>query len=282
MRKTLGRENPIVTRSRTALIGGVDELLTRRTAAEISVTDVVEAAGMSRPTFYQHFTDLGSAFAAAGLARLTTMFSQIDPSGPDELADSFADVVRRMEPDAQFYSRVQDSPGGAAFQAGTVELTAAWLRGLPALSTLPADDDQPNRRRGAHAESTRAGEREGRQAVPELDPVDMHSGHRHRSVPGEQPQGADRDRVVGGDLVLGPADRQPGLGPTHQQPRPGQRERHHPKVDERCCSFGELVGRGHLPPSPDVASESMILRCPITKAISIGTVAIAEAAITRP
>ncbi len=141
MRKTLGRENPIVTRSRTALIGGVDELLTRRTAAEISVTDVVEAAGMSRPTFYQHFTDLGSAFAAAGLARLTTMFSQIDPSGPDELADSFADVVQRMEPDAQFYSRVQDSPGGTAFQAGTVELTAAWLRGLPALSTLPADDD---------------------------------------------------------------------------------------------------------------------------------------------
>ena len=141
MSKTQVRENPIFTRSRAALIGGVDELLTQLPAAEISVTDVVAAAGMSRPTFYQHFTDLGSAFAAAGLARLTAMFAEIDPVAPGELAEKFAEVVGRMEQHAKFYSRVQDSQGGAAFHAGAVALTAAWLRQVPALSGLPADDD---------------------------------------------------------------------------------------------------------------------------------------------
>src|SRR5215217_4454150 len=51
-------------RSRQALIAAMTQLLDERDLAEISITDLVQRASVSRPTFYQHFADLN------GLARL--------------------------------------------------------------------------------------------------------------------------------------------------------------------------------------------------------------------
>lgn len=141
MCKTLMRENPIVVRSRSALIAVADGLLDQRSAAEISIKDVVEAAGMSRPTFYQHFTDLGSLFSAAGLTRLKAMFSDIDLTDSSKLTDTLRAIMKYMEEDAQFYSRVHQSSGGAAFNAGAIDLTATWLRQLPSLSSLDDEND---------------------------------------------------------------------------------------------------------------------------------------------
>lgn len=154
MRKTRP-ENPIVTRSRAALTGAATRLLEGRAASAISVKDVVEEAGMSRPTFYQHFPDLGSLFAAAGLARLEETFAGIGSIGgigsfggieapggsEDALAGVFGVVIERMAEHATFYARIHESQGGAAFHAGVVAATAAWLRQEPLLRNL-ADRDE--------------------------------------------------------------------------------------------------------------------------------------------
>ncbi|MBT0773689.1 TetR/AcrR family transcriptional regulator [Kineosporia sp. J2-2] len=141
------RENPIVTRSRAALIAAATALLDERGAAEISVKDVVETAGMSRPTFYQHFPDLGAVFAAAGLARLEQTLGDLEqptqaPSGLEHaFAPTVAAVAGRMKQHAVFFHRVHAGPGYAAYHAGVVAFTAARLRSEPLLQPWAEQDD---------------------------------------------------------------------------------------------------------------------------------------------
>lgn len=129
------KENPIVTRSREALTIAAQELLEQRSAADISITEIVEAAGLSRPTFYQHFSDLGSLFAAAGLGRLEALFAALSPIHAHTRADaeegiraSVRHTLATMSDEATFYSRVHESVGGSRFSAGAVAITVAWLR----------------------------------------------------------------------------------------------------------------------------------------------------------
>lgn len=123
MQPAFRRENPIAARSRATLIAAADALLSRLPAAEISVKTVVDTASMSRPTFYQHFTDLGSLFAAAGSARLAQVFAAI----AEDSEDYIAELIAAIEDDAQFYWHIYDGPSGMEFHAHAVKLTAGWL-----------------------------------------------------------------------------------------------------------------------------------------------------------
>nr|WP_269328960.1 TetR/AcrR family transcriptional regulator [Kineosporia babensis] len=122
-------------------------LLDERSAAQISIKDVVEAAGMSRPTFYQHFADLGAVFAAAGLARLEESFADLEPpsQAPEGLQNAFAPVlaliVERMQRHAVFFHRVHASSGGAAYHAQVVTFTAQRLRREPLLQAWSDRDE---------------------------------------------------------------------------------------------------------------------------------------------
>lgn len=141
MRKVSSRENPIAARSRLALISAADRLLEQRPAPEISIKDIVSAAGMSRPTFYQHFDGLGDLFAAAGLARLEAMFAaETSAAPPLNLTDRFLSLVTNMEASHQFLYHVYKSPGSAGFHKGAVRLTANWLRQFPELAAIPQED----------------------------------------------------------------------------------------------------------------------------------------------
>ncbi|MCE0537852.1 TetR/AcrR family transcriptional regulator [Kineosporia rhizophila] len=146
MRK-IRRENPLAVRSRTALVEAATGLLDERKAAEISIKDVVEAAGVSRPTFYQHFPDLGAVFAAAGLMRLEQSFADLEPpsQAPDGLQSAFAPVLAviadRMREHAVFYHRVHASPGGPAYHAQVVAFSAQRLRREPLLQPWAGRDE---------------------------------------------------------------------------------------------------------------------------------------------
>lgn len=124
------RENPIVTRSRAALIGAAKELLATKPAASISITDVVTAAGMSRPTFYQHFEGLGSLFATAALVQLEAMFTAEVTNPRGDISDQIATIVQAMAADGEFYFQVYHGAGGTEFYVGAVERMARWLASL--------------------------------------------------------------------------------------------------------------------------------------------------------
>ncbi|HWS32969.1 MAG TPA: TetR/AcrR family transcriptional regulator [Actinoplanes sp.] len=140
-------KNPMAVRSRNALVAAATALLLERAASEISIKDVVETAGMSRPTFYQHFADLGAVFTAAGLAFHERIFAGLEP--PPEasagLREAFvpalAVIVDRMQEHALFYCRVNTSAGGPAFYAGLVAFTSRRLRSEPLLQEWAGRDD---------------------------------------------------------------------------------------------------------------------------------------------
>ncbi len=65
-------------RSRAALVAAMTALLDEVDLEQISITQVVRAAGVTRPTFYQHFTDLAQLASDAAIARLDAEFSRHD------------------------------------------------------------------------------------------------------------------------------------------------------------------------------------------------------------
>ncbi len=100
-------------------------------------------------------------------------------------------------------------------------------------------------------------------------------------VPGRvaQHQAGEFDGVGGPGLVLGAGHPQPVLVRGDQQPGAAFGER--PVVEVEFDSTGG--GGGHQrPPRPEEAMLLRILRCPIRKAISIGTTVIAESAAVSP
>ncbi|MDP5226271.1 MULTISPECIES: TetR/AcrR family transcriptional regulator [Arthrobacter] len=137
--------NPVAARSRLALLDAATGLLDARPAAEISIKDVVSAAGMSRPTFYQHFTDVGDAFAAAGMSRFESAVAGMPDAGhsdgvPGTVPALFGALLSRLSEHSLFYARVGESPGGAPFHAEAVRATSEWLHREPQLTGTVTED----------------------------------------------------------------------------------------------------------------------------------------------
>lgn len=97
-----GKESdPRFQRSRASIIGAVTNLVGELPIEQLSITRVVEAAGVTRPTFYQHFPDVLSAAQEAAFVRLAEAFP-----GPLERR------AAATEPDAELHRRIvaQASP----------------------------------------------------------------------------------------------------------------------------------------------------------------------------
>ncbi|MDO4609854.1 TetR/AcrR family transcriptional regulator [Corynebacterium sp.] len=133
------------SRSRGRLREATTALLDERDAADITVTDIVAAAGVSRPTFYAAYPDLGQAFADAALARLAEVFAGVDPDGdlldgdpldPESLGDIDPQVqvaLGRLEPHIGFFVRVLRGPSGMTVIRGSVEYVAERILQGPVL-----------------------------------------------------------------------------------------------------------------------------------------------------
>jgi len=95
-----------------------------RELAEISVREIVDRAGVTRPTFYAHFGDLDGFFAAVALERLRQAFDLVDvPTGPVPSAvvgSVLEPVLGRLQEHGAFYAKVVRGPGGFQTQAHTI------------------------------------------------------------------------------------------------------------------------------------------------------------------
>lgn len=79
-------EDPRAVRSREQLMRAIAEFLEQGVAP--TVTDIVTRAGISRPTFYQHFGDLQTAYAETGLARVKQQLDLIPMPGVGEASEA--------------------------------------------------------------------------------------------------------------------------------------------------------------------------------------------------
>ncbi|MCL2516590.1 MAG: TetR/AcrR family transcriptional regulator [Microbacteriaceae bacterium] len=130
-------DDPRAVRSRLALIAAGTELLDAHEFDELSITQVVAAAGVTRPTFYQHFGDLSELARAAVAARLTAEFTRHDPAQAAS-AETQADWQERVEPIARellehlaahrdFYRRVLRGPRSGSAVDAVVEIVATRI-----------------------------------------------------------------------------------------------------------------------------------------------------------
>lgn len=134
------------TRSHVKLRRAAAALLDERDPASITVTDLVNAAGVSRPTFYATYGDLADAWADAAVLRLEEAFAGLDPFADAPPADDPAALeaiigaaLRGLEPHVAFLRRVLGGSGGPQvlhraidFIAGRILATPTFGAGLKA------------------------------------------------------------------------------------------------------------------------------------------------------
>lgn len=88
--------DPRAIRSRAALVTIAEQLLDEAHAEELTVTEVAARAGVSRPTFYQHFADVSALIASAVVADLERSFARSDARFTDKSGVEFLHGTNRM------------------------------------------------------------------------------------------------------------------------------------------------------------------------------------------
>lgn len=135
MSEHINRTDPRTQRSRASIIAAVVELVESQPVEQISITRVVEAAGITRPTFYQHFPDVTKAIQAAVFERLAAAFPlppQTDAAlSEDELRRRIVDhatpVLAHLANHLVFYQRVLSSAIGVEFFDQLVSFVASRI-----------------------------------------------------------------------------------------------------------------------------------------------------------
>lgn len=118
-------DDPRFQRSLKALHSTMLEMAEDLPLQEISITALVQAAGVTRPTFYQHFTDIPEAARRVALARLEVAFPvpqafpaqfQMNPEGLFVYVIGEAlPVIRHLGEYRTFYLHIIEGAGNAAF-----------------------------------------------------------------------------------------------------------------------------------------------------------------------
>ncbi|GGF22745.1 TetR/AcrR family transcriptional regulator [Subtercola lobariae] len=106
------RTDPRPARSREALINAAIALVDARGADEISVTDLAAAAGVTRMTFYQHFTDRNALLQAAGIARFEGALDQFRAADGSSFEAALISLFLHMAENRTFYQRLNEGRSG--------------------------------------------------------------------------------------------------------------------------------------------------------------------------
>lgn len=127
------RENdPRFQRTRQQLLGAVISLIDADPEQPISITRLVEAAGVSRPTFYQHFTDVGAAMQQAALDRVAEVLppfvaSDGGVSMENQVYGHVLPALRHLETHRAFYIRVIESAASVSLFEELVHFVRARM-----------------------------------------------------------------------------------------------------------------------------------------------------------
>lgn len=122
-----------LARTREVLIAAIDDALRGGGERLPSITDLCASAGVSRPTFYQHFRDVPTLVAAAGADELEGLFEEIGAEADGE-ADwgtttprVIGHLLERLFAAAPYYRRVLAESDAHAFQERVISFLAERL-----------------------------------------------------------------------------------------------------------------------------------------------------------
>lgn len=118
-------DDPRAERSRTQLTDALTTLLGSRDGRQISVSALCAEAGVSRPTFYQHFTSIDEVAVAGVEQRFRRLRAELaDPDGPDLTYRLLVSFLEDLERERPAWQRTIGS--GTAFSA-TRDAVERWF-----------------------------------------------------------------------------------------------------------------------------------------------------------
>lgn len=115
--------NPRTQRARDALMAATRRLVSERPVSEISLTEIAEAAGVSRPTVYNLFKDTPTLVAETAVDDMASIFAGIQAELPDKDGEEYLQHVMQMFIDRVYEERTFSR--NAMFGPSSVEITAA-------------------------------------------------------------------------------------------------------------------------------------------------------------
>lgn len=144
MRKIQSPPRPS-SRSRDKLRAAAAVLLDEREPADITITDLVGEAGVSRPTFYAVYGNVAEAWADAAVLKLEEAFDGIDPNAdgfdsgdPVAIRGVIDTAVHRLVPHVEFMHRVLGGPGGQEVLRQSIDYLAGRILDSPAFGSALA------------------------------------------------------------------------------------------------------------------------------------------------
>lgn len=125
--------NPRTQRAREAIMDATRKLVSKRPVADISLTEIAEEAGVSRPTIYNQFKDTPTLVAATSEQMMRTLFAEIDeqlPHGNDDeyLQDLMSMFVAGVYKNRFFARNAMWGPSSTEITAAVVELLSNNMR----------------------------------------------------------------------------------------------------------------------------------------------------------
>lgn len=123
--------DPRAVKAHECLISAMLHLLDRDLAIP-SISEAVKEAGVSRPTFYQHFGDIPTLVHAAAMRRLESAFAELDEAESHARWDEFAHhkltiLFDHLDAHRAFYLGVLDGPSGSRLSVQFVDFIAQRL-----------------------------------------------------------------------------------------------------------------------------------------------------------
>lgn len=131
--------DPRPARSRAALIDAATEALGTSDPGNLSITTLVKTAGVSRPTFYQHFTDVHELIHTAALTKLSAAFDTLLPADPTASVAVFTsevstNLLKQLQVDADFYRNVLAISGNSSLVAELIDFLSHRFLSRPAVA----------------------------------------------------------------------------------------------------------------------------------------------------
>ncbi|KAB1658015.1 TetR/AcrR family transcriptional regulator [Pseudoclavibacter chungangensis] len=138
----MGREDPRLARSRDALVAAMTEALDSDEGIDrLTIAELTKRAGVSRPTFYQHFADPAALVRAAGVARLEAVFVCVPQAALGEswrrfVRGTIRTILAELHERRRFYLRALDADNGGDLSRDVIEFLAVRLRDVSPLGPV--------------------------------------------------------------------------------------------------------------------------------------------------
>lgn len=125
--------NPRTKRVRESLIQAAFELVSKSPVTDISLTEIAQAAGVSRPTVYKQFNDTASLVAEATIESLDSILADIDAELSFEDGDKCLHALMRRFVSAvcehrDFYRHAIYGPSAAQIMTGVARMLDERMR----------------------------------------------------------------------------------------------------------------------------------------------------------